>query len=142
VRLCPQPVIAPATISIAPIQHSLFGRTTIAAIVLRAMESLLASWKCRPTSRVGSQQVQIASGMPNRGSMLSLLVDPESWLSTQVYTPFGRPAVFEIFFFRFPQVAATHFRSRVCQNFHYLGTKCTFVYELTDRDNGCISRDG
>jgi hypothetical protein len=121
VRLCPQPVNAPAAISIAPIQHSLLGRTTIAAIVLRAMESLLASWKCRPTSRVGSQRIQIASGMPNRGSMLSLLVDPESWLSTQVYTPFGRPAVFEIFFFRFPQVVAARFRRPVCQKFHPFG---------------------
>ena len=76
-------------------------RTTIAASSFRAIENLLASWKCRPTSRVGSQPVQNASGMPNRGSIRSISIDPKSWLSTQVYTRIGRAAVFEIFFSEF-----------------------------------------
>ena len=58
----------------------------------------------RPTSRVGTQRVQIASGMPNRGSRPFLTLDPESWLSTQVYTSFGRAAVLEIIFSRISQV--------------------------------------
>jgi hypothetical protein len=49
--------------------------------------------------------------MPNRGSMLSLVIDPESWLSTQVYTPFGRAAVFAIIFSSFPQVSEATFRN-------------------------------
>jgi hypothetical protein len=51
--------------------------------------------------------------MPNRGSMLSLLIDPESWLSTQVYTPFGRAADFGIIFSSFPQVSEAQFRRAV-----------------------------
>jgi hypothetical protein len=74
---------------------------------------LLASKKGRPTSRVGTQPKQIASGMPNRGSMRSLFVDPESWLSTQVYTPFDRAADFGIIFSSFPQVNEAQFRKLV-----------------------------
>jgi hypothetical protein len=42
------------------------------------------------------------------------MIDPESWLSTQVYTPFSRAADFEIIFFRIPQVRAGRFRKGVC----------------------------
>ena len=145
-RPCAQPAIAKAAIRAAPSQRPGRGRTAIAAVVFRAIVGLLASWKSRPTSRVGSQHVQIASGMPNRESVPCLLTDPESWLSTQVYTPFGRAAVFEIIFFRFPQVLAGCIRKGVCQNFHSFEIKCTFVnasgVECADCSDGDVSKEG
>jgi hypothetical protein len=52
-----------------------------------------------------------------------------SWLSTQVYTPFGRSADFAKLFFSFSQVKSPRFRKVVCQNFQTAQNICTFVYK-------------
>jgi hypothetical protein len=51
-----------------------------------------------------------------------------SWLSTQVYTPFGRSAEFARLFFSFTQVKSPRFRKVVCQKFQTSRNICTVVY--------------
>ena len=60
---------------------------------------------------------QIASGMPNASIDVFRMIDQLSWLSTQVYTPFGRKRPAMRFFLVFSQVPAVHSRKVVCQNF-------------------------
>jgi hypothetical protein len=60
-------------------------------------------------------------------------IDPESWLSPQVYTPFGRAVDSGIIFFRIPQVLGDPFRKVDCQKFQPFLTKCTFLHQIQFR---------
>jgi hypothetical protein len=65
-----------------------------------------------------------------------------SWLSTQVYTPFGRSVDFAKLFFGFSQVKSPRFRRVVCQKFQTAKNICTFVYKTVRMCDRKIFRTG
>ena len=98
------------------------GARAIAASLSRAIMNLLARLKTRPTSQVGSQRQSDRKRDAERiDRCVPVRIVQYSWLSTQVYTPFGRAAGSHELFFNFSQVKAAHFRKVVCQMCHPFG---------------------
>ena len=77
--------------------------------------SLLARLKSRPTSRVGTQRTTDRKRDAEPSIDAFKTIEPKSWLSTQVYTPFGRLADRRKIFFDFLKSRPIHFRKVVCQ---------------------------
>ena len=86
-------------------------------------------------------QIQLSSDIPDRISIsyhskrdaeptidVSATIVQYSWLSTQVYTPFGRIAEFAKLIFSFAQVKSLRFRKVDCQKFQTPEVIRTRVY--------------